>query len=170
MWSRRFREKEDVGGICGIPLLQTCWAGFRVIKIPPLLSSLLLSEATVSAPSDMLAHVHLHSLASSLPPPLFLSALVISLLQSTQLSLWVRKFLLWLPCDSLSVAPFLDKRSSVLSFLHPHVITMNSLWQHTARYSSLIFVFFHLPPPLLPPTLHFFPSTYLPLLGVQWSV
>lgn len=47
-------EEEDQGGACDIPPLQTCWAGFWVIKILP-----LLSNAMVSAPSDMLAHVHL---------------------------------------------------------------------------------------------------------------
>lgn len=38
-----------------------------------LFSSLILSEATVSAPSDMLAHVHLLDLASSRPQSLSLS-------------------------------------------------------------------------------------------------
>lgn len=38
-------EEEDKGTICGIQPLQTCWAGFWVIKIPPLLTSPLRSHS-----------------------------------------------------------------------------------------------------------------------------
>lgn len=47
-------EDVDQRGIYDIPPLSTCWASFWVIKIPP-----LLSNALVSSPSNMLAHVHL---------------------------------------------------------------------------------------------------------------
>lgn len=65
---------------------------------------------------------------------------------------------LWLPCVSLSVAHSLNKRSSLLSLLHPHVITMNSLWWHRSRQSSssLIFASFQPPSPFPPP----FPTFY----------
>lgn len=104
-----------MGGICGIPALQTCWAGFWVIKIPHLLSSLLFSEATVSAPSDMLAHVHLLFLASSSS-----TFSVISSLQSTLLSMWLRSLSRWLPCVSVFDRTSLSRRSSPL-YLHAHM-------------------------------------------------
>lgn len=86
-----------------------------------LFSSLLPSEATVSAPSDMLALVHLLGLASSPPPSLSLCYLPAAgahffLRESgRQISLEVLSFSP--PCVSLSVTGL-----SLLSFLHPDVI------------------------------------------------
>lgn len=114
--------------------------------------SFLLSEATISAQSDMLAHVHLLGLSSSLPPSLSFS--VISLLHSTLLSLWVRttKF----SCPSL-VALCFPLCQPFLSFQHLDVIAINSPWRHRSRQSSLIFVSFH-----YLPTLFFFKSPSSP--------
>lgn len=105
----------------------------------------------------MLAHVHLHSLASSLPPPLFLSALVISLLQSTPLSLWVRKFLLLSGCLATpSLSPlFWTKEAPFFLFC----IRMSSQWilfdgTHLDNHPSSLSSFTCLPP--LPLQLYIF--------------
>lgn len=63
---RGVTDSEWEGGICGIPPLQTCPAGFWVIKIPPLLTYPLRSHSFFAA-SDMLAHVHPLDLASFHP-------------------------------------------------------------------------------------------------------
>lgn len=136
-----------MGGIWGISPLQTCWAGFWVIKIPPLLSS-LLSEATVSAPSDMLAHVHL--LGLSFPPASWVSLCYLPAAKHTAFPGRHNSPEVFFPCPSgcLVFHPF-------LSFPHPHVIAIMSPWRQ-GNESSLIFVFF--------PT---FSSTHLPLTPVS---
>lgn len=74
-------EEEDKGTICGIQPLQTCWAGFWVIKIPPLLTSPLRSHSL--CPKRQVGSCP--PARPCLPLPLSFSLSVISLLQTTLL-------------------------------------------------------------------------------------
>lgn len=113
-----------------------------------LLSSLLLSEATVCAPSDKLAHVHLLGLAF-----LYLSLSLSLLSHCCRPRCFVcesgrrfsRNFLwlsLWLSRASVSVT----LSPLAFSFPYPDVIATNPPRRHRSRKSSLIFVFFRFLP------------------------
>lgn len=112
-----------------------------------LLSSLLLSEATVCAPSDKLAHVHLLGLAFLSSTSLFLSLCYLTAADHTALSgrRFSRNFLwlsLWLSRASVSVT----LSPLAFSFPYPDVIATNPPRRHRSRKSSLIFVFFRFLP------------------------
>lgn len=137
-------EEEDKGTICGIQPLQTCWAGFWVIKIPPLLTSPLQSHSL--CPKRQVG---------SCPParpclPLLYLSLSLSLLSHccrphcfvcesgrrfSRNFLWLS---LWLSRASVSVT----LSPLAFSFPYPDVITTNPPRRHRSRKSSLIFVFF----------------------------
>lgn len=67
-----------MGVICGIPPLQTCWAGFWVIKIPPLLTSTLQSHG-------FCPKRHVGSCSPAWPPVFYLHSLSLSLLPNFSL-------------------------------------------------------------------------------------
>lgn len=159
MWRRRFRgggQREVSAAFHPSKPARLVSGSLKFLLSSPHFSALkpqFLPQATCWLMSTCSASpplFNLHSVALSL------SLSVISLLQSTLPSLLSQEdtFLYkFSPCVFLAALCFpLCHSFSRHSFLHPGGITINCLWQHISRQSSLIFVSFH----SLPTSLFFF--------------